>query len=41
MFNEYKKYFGISDDYIAKYIDKNNSAENDGMHILFEFVVTL
>ena len=40
MFNEYKKYVGISDDDIAKYITENNIDENDGMHIWFEFVVT-
>lgn len=40
MFNEYKKYVGISDEDIAKYIDENNIDENDGMHIWFEFVVT-
>ncbi len=40
MFNEYKKYVGISDEDIAKYIDENNIDENDGMHIWFEFIVT-
>ena len=40
MFNEYKKYVGISDEDIAKYIDENNIDENDGIHIWFEFVVT-
>ena len=40
MFNEYKKYVGISDEDIAKYIDENSIDENDGMHIWFEFVVT-
>lgn len=40
MFNEFKKYVGVSDNKLSKYIIENNIDEQDGMHIWFEFVVT-
>lgn len=40
MFNEFKKYVGVSDNKLLKYIIENNIDEQDGMHIWFEFVVT-
>ena len=40
MFNEYKKYVGLSDDDVSGYIIENHLDETDGMHIWFEFVVT-
>lgn len=39
MFNEFKKYVGVSDNKLSKYIIENNIDEQDGMHIWFEFVV--
>lgn len=40
MFNEFKKYVGVSENKLLKYIIENNIDEQDGMHIWFEFVVT-
>lgn len=40
MFNEFKKYVGVSDNKLSKYKIENNIDEQDGMHIWFEFVVT-
>ncbi len=40
MFNEFKKYVGVSENDLSKYINENNIDEQDGMHVWFEFVVT-
>ncbi len=40
MFNELKKYVGLSNETILYYTEENNVDETDGMHIWFEFVVT-